>query len=244
LEPSFAFRGHREAGGDTYRFADIISEHPRFAHSWVQKLCVYANSQRCSEYDPVFLDLVEGFTASGYDFKSLWVDVFSSSLVSGFSPTDTYRRKDHLISVTRLNHLCPILQERTGRTDICEVRRVRAVKGLIPRDEFARGAVDPTQPALSSAFHFAAAEAVCEEVASTVVTGNSENFAVRDPELIPNVVTRLMGLSVEHERYQTTVEMLQAHYDACIAGGLSAGNAARAVFTLACLTPDVMGVGL
>ncbi len=244
LEPSFAFRGHRESGGDTYRFGEILAEHPRFAHAWVQKMCLYANSERCSERDPVFLELVERFISSNYDFKSLWVDVFSSSLVSGFSPTDTYRRKDPIISVTRLNHLCPILQERTGRTDICEVGRVRSVKGLIPRDDFARGAVDPIQPALSSAFHFAAAEAVCEEVARTVVTGNSENFPVRDPELIPNVVTRLMGLSIEHERYQTTVEMLQAHYDACIAGGLSAGNAARAVFTLACLTPDVMGVGL
>jgi hypothetical protein len=244
LEPSFAFRGHRESGGDTYRFAEIMSEHPRFAHAWVQKLCVYANSERCSEYDPAFLNLVEGFVQSEYDFKSLWVEVFSSSLVSGFAPTDTYRRKDPLISVTRLNHLCPILQERTGRTDVCEVRRVSAVKGLIPRDEFARGAVDPTQPALSSAFHFSAAEAVCEEVARTVVTGNSDNFAVRDPELIPNIVTQLMGLPNEHERYQMSVEMIQAHYDACIAGGLSVGNAARAAFTLACLTPDVMGVGL
>ena len=124
LTPSFAFRGYQDEGGDTYRFAEILSEHPRFAHAWVQKLCLFANSERCSERDPLFLELVERFKNSNYDFKALWVDVFSSPLVTGFTETDTYRRQDQIISITRLNHLCPLLQERTGRENVrCDTCR-------------------------------------------------------------------------------------------------------------------------
>ncbi len=244
LEPSFAFRNHTELGGDLYDFAEMLTNHPRFPYAWVQKLCLYANSERCDERDPRFLELATSFRDGGYRFKSLIVDLFSSPLVTGLVETNSSRLSDAIVSITRLNHLCPLLVERTGRETICEVSRVRAVKGLIARDDFARGAVDVTQPALSSAFHFAAVEAVCEAAASAAVGSSQPYFQPADAELIPKLVIRLMGLSPEHERYERSVEILNRHYSELQAAGKNRSSRARGVFILACMSPDVMGVGL
>ena len=244
LSPSFAFRNHSVDGGDLYTFAQALTDHPRFPYAWVQKLCLYANSERCDERDPLFIAIAERFRDEGYNFKQLVIELFSSPLVTGLAETESRRRSDPLISITRLNHLCPLLIERTGRADICEVSRVRAVKGLIARDDFARGSVDATQPALSSAFHFAAVEAICNAVSSYAVTRNSENFSHRDPEIISKIVTQFMGLPSDHERYEHTLNLLTAHYQALRDAGQNTTYSARSVFSLACMSPDVMGIGL
>ena len=244
LTPSFAFRNHRVAGGDTYQFAETLTEHPRFPYAWVQKLCLYANSKRCDERNPLFIEIAERFRDQGYNFKSLVIDLFSSPLITGMEDTGAQHDSDPLISITRLNHLCPLLVERTGRTDICNVGRVRSVKGLIARDNFARGAVDATQPALSSAFHFAAVEAICDAVASTVVSRNSEFFSHQDPEVISKIVTRFMGLPPTHERYEHTLTLLTNHFEALRTAGRNLNYSTRSVFSLACMSPDVMGIGL
>jgi hypothetical protein len=244
LTPSFAFRNYQTDGGDTYQFAEILTEHPRFPYAWVQKLCLYANSKRCDERDPLFIDIAERFRDQGYNFKTLVIDLFSSPLITGLEETESQRNSDPLISITRLNHLCPLLAERTGWADICDVNRVRSVKGLIARDDFARGAVDATQPALSSAFHFAAVEAICNEVASTVVRGNSEFFSHQDPDVLSKIVSRFMGIPVTHERYEHTLTLLTTHFDTLRAAGRNINYSTRSVFSLACMSPDVMGIGL
>ena len=244
LSPSFAFRNHSIAGGDLYTFAQALTDHPRFPYAWVQKLCLYANSERCDERDPLFIEITERFRDQGYDFKELVIELFSSPLVTGLEETESRRHSDPLISITRLNHLCPLLIERIGRTDICEVSRVRAVKGLIARDDFARGAVDATQPARSSAFHFAAVEAICNAVSSYAVTRNSEVFSHRDPEIISKIVTHFMGLPPNHERYDHTLSLFTAHYQALRDAGQDHSYSVRSVFSLACMSPDVMGIGL
>ena len=170
--------------------------------------------------------------------------MFSSPLITGLEDTDSRRNSDPLISITRLNHLCPLLAERTGREDICEVNRVRSIKGLIAQDDFARGAVDATQPALSSAFHFAAVEAICKAVANTVVNRNSEYFSHQNPDVISNIVTLFMGLSSDHERYEHTVSLFTTHFNELREAGRNLNYSTRALFSLACMSPDVMGIGL
>ena len=179
----------------------------------MQKLCAYANSTRCDERDPLFLQIAEDFRDDGYNFKDLVIDLFSSPLVTGIEETETTRLSDAIISINRLNHLCPMLVERTGRANICEVSRVKAVRGLIARDDFARGAVEITQPALSSAFHFAAVEAICEAVSRSAVGANQMYFKPADPNLVPMIVTKLMGIPEEHERYASTLAILNQHYE-------------------------------
>ena len=107
LTPSFAFRNHTHLDGDLYDYANILTTHPRFPYAWVQKLCAYANSKRCDERDPLFLQIAEDFRDNGYQFKDLVIDLFSSPLVTGVDETETTRLSDAIISITRLNHLMP-----------------------------------------------------------------------------------------------------------------------------------------
>jgi hypothetical protein len=244
LPASFAFRGVQVDEGGLGRFASTLAEHPRFPIAWAQKLCLYANSARCDEQDPVFLALVDRFR-DGLDLRELIVDLFSSPLVTGLEETQSWGAEGPLVSITRRAHLCALLDERTGREGICLNNRVRQVIGLIPQDDFARGAVDPSQPALPSAFHFAAAEAVCEAVARTVVIAAESPFSFRDvPQTLDNMVTQLMALPEGHPRHDAVRAALESHFDAAREQGFGVRDSARSAFSLACLSPDVMGVGL
>ncbi|MEE2645378.1 MAG: hypothetical protein VYD19_10630, partial [Myxococcota bacterium] len=135
--------------------------------------------------------------------------------------------------------------ERTGRSGICQRNRVRQVLGLIPNDDFARGAVDPSQPTLPSAFHFAAAEAVCEEASRVVIVRNNERFPTNDsPAAITELVSSVMALPVGHPRHEEAVAVLSEHFELLRAQGTDTRNSLRSAFTLACLSPDMMGLGL
>ena len=53
-----------------------------------------------------------------------------------------------------------------------------------------------------------------------------------------------MSLSSSHDRYQSTYTAFSTYYQQLRDDGVGAQNALRSVFTTACLSPDVMGVGL
>jgi len=241
---SFAFRGVTQTDGDLYDFAEILSNHPRFAVGWVQKLCLHANSARCDEQDPEFRRIARDFLGH-LDFKRMMTELYSSPLVTGSEETVTWGKETPMVSILRRENLCALLDERTGRNNVCGLSRVSDVLGLIPRDDFARGAVDPSQPTQSSAFFFAAAEAVCEAVAISVVTQNAQVFSFSQPEAsIERLVSQLMALPSGHSRYGPALAALSAHYQALIDAGRNERDSLRSAFTLACLSPDVMGVGL
>lgn len=241
---SFAFRGVTRDRGGLGRFAQVVADHPRFAPAWVQKLCLYANSARCDEADPVFLEIVERFR-DGMNLKDMLVELFTSPLVTGLAQTQTWGERAPLVSITRRAHLCALLDERTERADICGTNRVGEVVGLIPQDGFARGAVDPSQPVRPSPFHFAAAEAVCEAAARVVVVRGDPRFSPDDPErTLDALVGELMALTAEEARYAEVRRGLAAHYEAAVGAGFDARDGLRSAFTLACLSPEVMGVGL
>ncbi|MCB9524570.1 MAG: hypothetical protein H6702_14515 [Myxococcales bacterium] len=240
----FAFLGVTAQNGDLDRLANTLARHPRFPVAWTQKLCLYANASRCDEADPAFTAIAARF-ADGFDFQGLVVDLFSSPLVTGLEETETWAQAEVPVGITRRNHLCALLDARLGRQGLCQNARVARVVGLIPGDDFARGAADFTQPNRPSAFQFAAAEAVCEAAGLVVITGANEEFPVRDvPTAIEAIVTRLMGLPAEHPRHAGAVAALSAHHAEALALGQNVNQALRAAFTLACLSPDVQGVGL
>ena len=245
IDPSFAFRGVvNDDGGGLGALARILTDHPRFPVAWVQKLCLYANSARCDESDPVFTALVEGFS-NGLNLRTLIVDLFSSSLVTGLTQTRSWHPEGPPISITRRGHLCALLALRTGFPDVCSRQRVRDIIGLIPQDNFSRGAVDPVQPARPSAFHFAAAESLCDAVARSVLFANPDSvFNTSNPEqTLDRMVTRLMALPEGHPRHAPARAALEAHFQAIRADD-TLSRALRSTFSVACLSPDVMGVGL
>lgn len=245
LVPSFGFYRQTGEGGGLGALATTIANHPNFASAWVQKLCLYANSQKCQSDDPEVLRLAQSFKDSNFNFKSLLVDFFSSPLVTHLSETGADQVKEPIISITRRDHLCALLSERTAQTNLCEDRRVQKLLELIPEDGFARGSADFVQPSLPSAFHFSAAESLCETVATLVVNAESELFSSnRAQQSLSNLVSRLMGISEMNSRYLPTVSALGSLYDRSLNAGQSSLDSMRSTFSLACLSPDVMGVGL
>jgi len=241
--PSFAFDGYRKSGGDLFTFATTLTLHPHFADAWVQKLCFYANSQACDEKDPEFQRVSVAFVASKYDFKTLIRELFSSALVTGVTPTQTAEKQAYLVSITRSQHLCQLLDARLGTTGSCAL--AASFSNLIPDDEFSRGSATPVQPAVTSLFHFSAAEKLCDALSSKWVgtTATSLFNPLQPTVALDRLTQNLMGLPPSHPRYASTRAALLHHLGQANTGS-NITIAMRSTFTLACLSPDVMALGL
>ncbi len=240
--PSFSFQGVTHDDGDLDDLALTLAEHPLFASAWTQKLCYWANSQGCDPTDPEFQRLAKVFADSGFDLIRLVQELVTSPLVTGAEASATYRKQDYLISITRRGHLCQMIDARLGTVDTC--KNVGAVVGLIPQDEFSRGTPVPVQPALSSLFHFAATESLCAGVSRKLVGTGLRFEASKSAQAIEELTGQLMGLSPAHPRAADTHARLTKFYDAARTAGASTTIALRDTVTLACLSPDVMALGL
>ena len=241
-QPSLAFHGVTLDGGRVGDFAAALANHPLFATAWVQKLCYYANSQACDVTDPEVLRIAKAFTDSNYDFLTLVKELFTSPLVTGAAQTQSYTDSDLLVSITRRQHFCQMIDQRLGTVNTC--LNAGSVVNLIPQDEFSRGSPVPVQPAVTGLFHFAAAEKVCSTIATKLVT-TTGRFKVGAPQAsILDMVGYLMGLPTSHSRYVVTYNQLTNHYNQARLLGASTTSALQDTFTVACMSPDVMGVGL
>jgi len=241
--PFFAFDGYSKSGGDLFSLATTLTQHPHFSAAWVQKLCFYANSQACDEKDPEFQRISAAFVASKYDFKALVRELFGSALVTGVTPTQTFETQPYLLSITRSQHLCQLLDARLGTTGSCAL--AASFANLIPDDEFSRGSATPVQPAVTSLFHFSAAEKLCDALSSKWVgTSATSLFNPLQPTAALDRLTQnLMGLPPSHPRYASTRAALLHHLGQANTGS-NVTIAMRSTFTLACLSPDVMALGL
>ncbi len=241
-EPSLSFHGVTLRGGGLEGFANALATHPLFAGAWVQKLCYYANSQSCDTNDPEVQRVAQVFADSGFDFLTLIEELFTSPLVTGASKTQSYSNQDPIVSITRRQHFCQLIDQRLGIKDTC--KNAGSVVGLIPQDEFSRGAAAPVQPAVTGLFHFAAAEKLCSTIGSKLVSSTGR-FKVGAPlAAITDMVHSMMGLSPMHSRSLAVYQQLSNHYDQARLLGASTTDALRDTFTVACMSPDVMGVGL
>lgn len=245
--PSFGFQGLSAPGTDMVALGDALAQHELFPVAWTDKLCFWANSQACDKSDPEFKRIVQVFIDSNLDFLALARELLSSPLVTGVEPTLTYREKPFLVSITRQRHLCRLLDARLGTADLCRLRNIAPVLGLVPDDEFGRGRVDPVQTAVTSAFHFAGTEQLCARIANLVVAADGlvEGYAPGQPSVaIGNMVESLMGLPPNHSRHQGAVDILTSHHQAALDAGASPPESLRSTFVVACQSPDVMGLGL
>jgi hypothetical protein len=240
--PSLSFHGVTNVGGGLAAFANTLARHPLFASAWVQKLCYYANSHSCDASDPEFQRVAKAFADSKFDFLTLVKELFTSPLVTGASVIQSYANQDLQVSITRRQHFCQLIDERLGTKDTC--KNAGSVVGLIPQDEFSRGTPVPVQPAVTGLFHFAAAEKLCSTIATKLVT-NTGRFKVTAPlAAINDMVHLMMGLSPAHSRSLAAYKQLSRHYDEARLLSASTTEALRDTFTVACMSPDVMGLGL
>ncbi len=243
ITPSFAFRGTVQDGGTLGDFATTLAAHPDFATGWTQKLCYWANSQPCDEGDPEFKRVAASFVSHGFSFKRLVVELMSSPLVTGAVATQSARAKELFVSTTRRQHLCQLLDVRLGVENACQ--EAANFAGLVPEDAFSRGSPEPVQSAVTGLFHFAAAEKLCLRLATKLVAaGATARFPITNPEAaLDSFVADLMGLEAGHTRAAKVRTVLGAHYESAKAS-TNPGNALRSAFVVACLSPEVMALGL
>jgi hypothetical protein len=243
LTPSFAFHGYVHDGGQLDDFAQALAEHPGFAMGWTQKLCFWANSQPCSEKDPETMRVAQVFADSGFDLKALLVELLSSPLVTGAQDVATFRDTPPFVSITRKQHLCRLLDTRLGVVDACGV--AAGFAGLVPEDEFSRGAAEPVQTAVTGLFHYAAVEKLCSRLATKLV-GGAANMPLQasQPEVVlDTLVEELMGLAPGNARRDGVRAKLAQHY-AEAKESTNQQTALRSAFVVACVSPEVQAVGL
>ncbi|AKU98786.1 hypothetical protein AKJ09_05450 [Labilithrix luteola] len=245
---SFDFFGNKTEGTSLYDLGRIFQDHPLLPGAWVQKLCFWANSAACSEDDPAFTALADGFKANNYDFRRLLVDFLSSPLVTGAAPTATAQASGELVSISRLDHFCMALQNRLGIKNVCSVTATAVSVSLsIPTDSYTRGAVEPFQPTDPGLITRAATENLCIEIASSVVdvTTGPSRYTSADPNAaILDMVSNVMALTPKDPRYADAVQILKGHYADALAAQQTPTDALESTFTLACTSPSSVSIGL
>jgi hypothetical protein len=243
ITPSFAFQGYVHDGGNMEAFAQTLADHPGFAAGWTQKLCYWANSQACSEKDPEFMRVAKAFSDSQFSFKTLLIELMSSPLVTGAKDSESNSLSAPFVSITRKQHLCQLLTTRLGVPDACGV--AVSFAGLVPEDDFSRGAAEPVQTAVTGLFHYAAAEKLCARLATKLVgTGATMPFLPSAPDVaLDAFVEKLMGLDAGHPRHDAVRAALAEHFETAKSTS-NALTALRSSFIVACVSPEVQALGL
>jgi len=228
----------------------------RFAISFAQKLCFFANSAACSEDDPEFRRIASVFQNSNYDFLALIKEVFTSPLVTAASETLTFTQTGVTVSVSRRDQLCGALSNRLGIGDLCALyvpvpstaqAATSKIATSVAADTFSRGAESPVTPSDPTLFYRSASELLCENVSLQAVDGAGGTSLYKSANLagvLEDMVVRLMGYPPSDPRHAQAVQILQGHYDAAVAAKNTVTNALRSTFTLACESPTALSIGL
>jgi hypothetical protein len=257
----FVFQGVVADVNDIGDFAQQVSDHPKFAEAWAQRLCYYANSSPCASDDPEFQRVVQAFSDANFSFDALIQELLSSPLITNASSTATARHNGEVIAVARRDHLCTALSVRLGLPDVCSIDGASVIKpkGVIaqiapglPSDGYGRGAIAPVLPNQASLFFSAATENMCGALAAQVVdvpaakqvAGAKSWSSKASDAAISDFVSIVMGLTPSDARAAKASDALTRHYQAAMHKGASATNALRSTFITACLAPSSVSIGL
>jgi len=256
IPATFQFGGVTQGGAGVGDLAAILAAHPHFAMGWVQKLRFWATSAAADETDPEMQRIAAAFQASGHDFRVLVRELFSSPLVTQARSTATAQRQGVRLSIARRDQFCTALSHRLGLPDVCgqesvaptsAQRNVASRAVLMPADAYYRAAELPALPRSPDLFYRTSAEAVCLLVADQVVgtTAVPARYAPSAPhEAIADMVAMVMGLPASDPRATPARHILTEHFASAAGAGASARDALRSTFTLACLAPSSVGIGL
>jgi hypothetical protein len=248
----FAFDGVSQFGTSIYDLGTLMAAHPAFGPAWVEKLCTWANSSPCDETDPEFQRIVGVFQNSNYSWTTLVETLFSSPLVTYAADTQTVDEQGETFSIARQAHLCTLLSQRLGITDICGLEATTVVSGKplktvqtiaagYAADQFGRGIVGPLLTAEPNLFMRAGLENMCTQIAAVVVDATGSRYSSKDPQTaISDMVTNVMGLT--SDRSAAAQSILEGHFANASDAGVS--DALKSTFVLACESPYVAGLGL
>jgi hypothetical protein len=255
----FAFQGVIQQVANAQQLGDLLSKHPLFPSAWVEKLCYYANSQKCEPDDPEFQRVVGVFHDSGFSWNVLVKELLSSPLTTYATPTASATKDGEIIAVSRRDHLCAALNARLGFADICGLDDVsrkgpvgtipQIVSGL-PSDGYGRGSIAPVLPNDPSLFYRAGIENICEAVAAMVIdvakpVAGQKTWASAQPDAaIGDFVHIIMALPSTDPRASDAQAVLKDHFTQATGQGASAADALKSTFVVSCLAPSTVAIGL
>ncbi len=256
-EPAgFAFGGVTAKGQGVGDLAKIFAEHPRFPLAWAQKLHFWATSTEALEGDPEMTRIAAAFQDSNFDFKTLVRELFSSPLITLGRRTQTTTEKGVRLSMARRDQFCASLSTRLGLPDVCGMLSTKLTPAqstvsaralVMPVDTYYRGFALPSLPTRPDLFFRQSAEAICGLVAEQVVdakTGTSK-YSSQDAEgALSDFITTVMNLPASDARATPARAILADNYAASIQAKATPTDALKATFTLACLAPSSVLVGL
>ncbi len=255
----FAYRGVVQPVSTIYDFGARLASHPLLPAAWAQKLCYWLDSQACAADDPEFQRIVSDFVSSSYSWSKLVEELATSPITTNASLTKTAQEEGELVAVSRKYHLCTALGARLGLGDVCGLELPQPTPGVpiiaagLPSDQYGRGTPVPVLPNQPSMFYRAGLENICEDVAAMVVdpTTNIPGAKVylstsqdNVDAAVSDLVATLMGVVASDPRSSALGAALSQHYKDALATGVKPTDALKSTFTLACLTPSVVGIGM
>jgi hypothetical protein len=240
--------------------ANAIVSHPRFAITWTQKLCRFANSVDCSEDDPEFMRIASDFQASNFDFNKLVHEIFSSPLITYATSTKSAQDQGVVVSIARRDSLCTTLSNRLGTADICGIWGIHSdptnanLASAVPSDAYARGAEAPLLPTDPDLFFQSGTNNLCIRLAEQLVdVGKTPTFSSANTDAtIHSIINVVMGLPDTDVRVQPITDALTSHYmTAMNTMVMQTGTpvpqktiAMRSTFVVACTSPNALSSGL
>jgi hypothetical protein len=272
LTPSFSFLGVSQSFVTVDDFAKILSDHPEFSKGWVQKLCVWGNSTRCDESDPEYTQLVSYFTNNGYNLRLLFRQFFSSPIFTGSLQTQSHKTKDFVVSLARSNHFCRAMDAR-----LQELRRVNGTSGvvkmcvdpesfgIVPRDEYSRGAPDLIQSVNTGLFDAKSIDQECSRTSKLIFANDASKIIDMTKgvdQAIAQITQTILAIPSNHHRYAAVLKELKniytiANHPVLCAGDplaqgeniicgykLSVFESLKSVWFSACTSPEIIGLGL
>ncbi len=240
-------------------FGNQLATHPFFPDAWVQKLCFFVNSEQCDPTDPEYIRIRDDFKNSGFQWKTLVEDLLSSPLTTNAVPTQTTQvTEGELVSVSRRDHLCTLLNSRLSLSDSCglDIVTTKSLVGIpeiaagLPSDGYGRGAPIPVLPTSPTLFYRAGLENICEDVANEIIDAtkppaNAVTYSSSDSSTaIADFVATMMAIVPDDPRSSVMIGKLTDHYNAALANSATHTDALKSTFVVACLSPNVAGIGM
>jgi hypothetical protein len=258
----FSFRGVIQPVTSMADMAQVLAGHPLFAEAWAQKLCYYVSSSPCLSSDPEFQRVVGAFRDSSFSWNVLVTELLASPLTTYASQTATTAANGQVVAVARRDHLCAALDNRLGFPDVCGLDAVtkKALQATVPQivsglpsDGYGRGSTAPVLPNEPTLFYRAGTENICGTVAANVIdvaaakqTAGVRYWSSAQPDAaIADFVATVMGLVPSDPRAAPAAALLQQHFQAAMQQqGITASDALRSTFVVACLAPSAVSIGM
>jgi hypothetical protein len=258
IAPQFAWGGVSAQGASIADLGRLLSQQSAVGSAWAEKLCEWGNSAQCDPSDPEFQRIVTAFQTSNYSWTTLVTELFSSPIMTYASDTASTDQAGQVYAIARQSHLCGLLSNRLGITDICglnpatsvpyQLRPAATIAAAYPSDQFARGTPGFVLANDPDLFTRASVENLCLSVAALVIDTTGSKYTSAQSEVaINDFVTNLMGLS--GDRAAPMLQILSDHYADALAepkgdaGTVTKTYALRSTFAVACMSPYVVGIG-